>query len=89
MYGRERRLEEVATIYADIGLPSKIWPLAGRCDPQDDGVEACLRLAARAAAVADPASVAARRNDPAISATGRAAILLGYAEGLSAIGHSD
>jgi hypothetical protein len=43
-----------------------------------------LRLAARAAASSDPASIAARRNDPAISATGRAAILLGFAEGLIA-----
>ncbi|MFO0959860.1 MAG: hypothetical protein U0800_20905 [Isosphaeraceae bacterium] len=84
MYGRERRLEQVATIYADLGLPSKIWPLAARCDPDDDGVEACLRQAARAAAASDPASVAARRDDPAIKATARAALLLGFAEGLIA-----
>ena len=49
-------------IYADLGLPDKIWPLAARCDPQDDGVEACLRQAARAAVVSDPASVTARRR---------------------------
>jgi len=89
MYGRERRLEEVATIYADLGLAAKIWPLITRCDPKDDGVEACLRQAARAAAASDPASVAARRNDPAISSTGRVAILLGFAEGLIANGRGD
>ncbi len=91
MYGRERRLEEVATIYADLGLSAEIWPLVTRCDPKHDGIEACLRQAARAAAAAaaDPASVAARRNDPSISATGRAAILLGFAEGLIANGRGD
>ena len=89
MYGRERRLEEVATIYADLGLSAKIWPLVTRCDPKDDGIEACLRQAARAAAASDPASVAAQRNDPAISATGRAAILLGFAEGLIGNGRGD
>ncbi len=83
MYGRERRLEEVATIYADLGLLGEIWPLISRCDPEDDGVDACLRQAGRAAA-ADPASLAARRIDPAISAEGRAAMLLGFAEGLIA-----
>jgi hypothetical protein len=89
MCGRERRFEQVATIYADLGLPARIWPLVARCDPNDTGVEACLRQAARAAAASDPASVAARRNDPAISATGRAAILLGFAEGLIAKGRGD
>ena len=86
MYGRERRLEEVATIYVDLGLPARIWPLAARCDPHDDGVEACLRQAARAAAVFDPASVDEHRNDPATRESGRAAILLGLAEGLIANG---
>ncbi len=89
MHGRERRLEQVGTIYADLGLPAMIWPLVARCDPQDDGVEACLRLAARVAAASDPASVAARRDDPALSATGRAAIRLGFAEGLIANGRRD
>jgi tetratricopeptide (TPR) repeat protein len=89
MDGRERRLEEAATIYADLGLAEKNWPLSARCDPRSAGVAACLRQAARAAAASDLASVAAHRDDPTATATGRAAILLGFAEGLIADGRGD
>ncbi len=90
MYGRERRLEELGTIYADLGLPAKIWPLAARCDPQADGDEACCCSLAAA-----PRPRPIPRRWPRGGTTqrsqrrGRAAILLGFAEGLIANSRGD